>query len=179
LKREFLIKDDWLPFEIHPDTPQNGVLLKDYFPGMNPESFFQQLDERGRKMGVRFGSQQLLSNSREALEAGEFAKQHDRHSAYHEGVFRAFFTQCKDIGRREILLEVAGNAGLDAGELASILDAKRYLPRLEETARAARSLGIRSVPTFVIEGYGAVAGAQPFDSFRVIFDSLRHQRIKQ
>lgn len=123
-------------------------------------------------MGVRFGPQQLLSNSREALEAGEFAKQHARYEAYHEGVFRAFFTQCKNIGRRAVLIEVAENAGLDTVELNSILDAKRYLPRLEETAREARSLGINSVPAFVIEGYGTVTGAQPFDSFRMILNSL-------
>lgn len=169
-----MIKDDWLPFEIHPETPQEGVLLKDYFPGMNPEAFFRQLDERGRKMGVRFGPQPLLSNSREALEAGEFAKQHGRYDAYQEGVFSAFFTHCKDIGRREILLEVADIAGLDSGELNSILDAKRYLPRLEETTRAARSMGIGSVPTFMIEGYGIVTGAQPLDSFRMVLDSLQH-----
>lgn len=141
---------------------------------MNPEAFFRQLDERGRKMGVRFGPQPLMSNSREALEAGEFAKQHDRYDAYHDGVFRAFFTQCKDIGRREVLLEIAESAGLDTGVLSSALDEKRYLPRLEETTRAARSLGIGSVPTFLIEGYGIVTGAQPFDSFRMILDSLRY-----
>jgi predicted DsbA family dithiol-disulfide isomerase len=147
--------------------------LKNYFPGMNPEAFFHRLDERGRKMGVRFGPQTLLSNSREALEAGELAKQHDRYDAYHEGVFRAFFTDCRDIGNRKILLQVAGNAGLDTEEFNSILDQKRFLPRLEQTTRAARSMGIRSVPAFVIEGYGTVTGAQPFDSFRRILGALR------
>lgn len=141
---------------------------------MHPETFFQRLDERGRTMGVRFGPQPLLSNSREALEAGEFAKQHACYDAYHEGVFRAFFTQCKDIGRREVLLEVASDSGLDPDELVSALDAKRYLPHLEETIRAARSMGIVSVPAFVIEGYGIVTGAQPFDNFRMILDALRH-----
>jgi predicted DsbA family dithiol-disulfide isomerase len=165
--------DEWLPFEIHPETPRQGVLLKDCFPGMDTEAFFHKLDARGRKMGVRFGPQALLSNSREALEAGEFAKQQDRHDAYHEGVFRAFFTDCRDIGDRTVLLQVAESAGLDTGELNAILDEKRYLPRLEETTRAARSMGIGSVPAFVIDGYGIVTGAQPFDTFRGILGRLR------
>lgn len=147
--------------------------MKDYFPGMDPEAFFQRLDARGRRMGVRFGPQTLLSNSREALEAGEFAKQYDRYDAFHEGVFRAFFSQCKDIGRREVLLEIAEYAGLDTGELDASLDAGRYLSHLEEATRAARSMGIGSVPAFVIEGYGIVTGAQPFDRFRMILDFLR------
>jgi predicted DsbA family dithiol-disulfide isomerase len=168
-----LIEDEWLPFEIHPETPQQGILLKDYFPGMNPEAFYHKLDARGRKMGVCFGPQTLLSNSQEALEGGEFAKLHGRFDVYHEGVFHAFFTDCKDIGNRKILLEVAESAGLNTVELNVSLDEKRYLARLEETTRAARSMGIGSVPTFVIEGYGAVTGAQPFDAFRRILSGLR------
>ncbi|MEJ2459985.1 MAG: DsbA family protein [Novosphingobium sp.] len=140
---------------------------------MDTEAFFHKLDARGRKMGVRFGPQTVLSNSREALEAGEFAKQHDRHDAYHEGVFRAFFTDCKDVGNRTVLLKVAESAGLNTGDLNAILNEKRYLPRLEETTRAARSMGIGSVPAFVIEGYGTVTGDQPFDTFRGILGRLR------
>jgi protein-disulfide isomerase len=37
---------------------------------MNPEAFFRQLDQRGQKMGVRFGPQPLMSNSREAKAQG-------------------------------------------------------------------------------------------------------------
>jgi hypothetical protein len=86
LKQEFTIIDEWLPFEIHPDTPPEGVLWKDYFAGMDPEAFFRQLDERGRKMGVRFGPQPFMSNSRKAMQGGEFAKEHGKYDAYHEPV---------------------------------------------------------------------------------------------
>jgi len=72
-----------LPFEIHPDTPPEGVLFSKYFPGMNTEEFFRKLDDRGRTMGVRFGPQLLMSNSRMALEAGEFARVHNKFEEYH------------------------------------------------------------------------------------------------
>ena len=84
---------------------------------MNPEAFFQQLDERGEKMGVRFGPQPLMSNSRLAMQGGEFAKDHGKYDVYHEAVFRAFFTDCKDIGDRSVILEIAGEVGLDATAL--------------------------------------------------------------
>ncbi|MDJ0782136.1 MAG: DsbA family protein [Desulfosarcinaceae bacterium] len=168
LKKEFQIADRWLPFEIHPDTPVEGVLWRDYFPGMNPDLFFQQLDDRGKKMGVRFGPQPLMSNSRLAMEGGEFAKAHGRYDAYHAAVFRAYFTDCKDIGDRSVILELAKEVELDVVALDAALEGNIYLPHLVETRRDAKANGFSAAPTFVIEGYGALSGAQPLDTFRDI-----------
>ena len=166
MKNEFAIVEQWLPFEIHPDTPGKGVLWRDFFPGMNPEAFFRQLDARGRKMGVRFGPQPLMSNSREALEGGEFAKDHGRFDAYHEAVFRAFFTECRDIGDRTVLLDIAAGVGLDAKGLEAALEDGKYRRNLIETTLLARECRIGSAPTFVVEGYGNITGAQPIEVFR-------------
>lgn len=173
MKQEFTIIDEWLPFEIHPDTPPEGVLWKDYFPGMNPEAFFRQLDERGKKMGVRFGPQPLMSNSRMAMQGGEFAKEHGKYEVYHEAVFRAFFTDCKDIGDQEVILDLAKGVGLDAVALDAALESNIYLPRLQSTTRKAKTNGFSAAPTFVIEGYGSISGAQPTDTFRNILRGLK------
>ena len=168
MKQGFKIIGEWLPFEIHPDTPPEGALWKDYFPGMDPEAFFRQLDERGKKMGVRFGPQPLMSNSRMAMQGGEFAKEHGKYDAYHEAVFRAFFTDCEDIGNRSVILELAKKVGLDAVALDAALEKNIYLPRLQATTKKAKANGFSAAPTFVIEGYGSISGAQPFDTFRMI-----------
>ena len=133
---------------------------------MNSEAFFRQLDQRGQKFGARFGPQPLMSNSREALEGGEFAKEHGRYEAYHETVFRAFFTDCLDIGNREVILDVAKKVGLDAIALNVTLEENIYLPRLQKTTLKAKKNGISSAPTFIIAGYGNVTGAQPIETFR-------------
>ena len=176
MKQEFSIADEWLPFEIHPDTPPEGVPWKDYFPGMDPEAFFRQLDARGRKMGVRFGPQPLMSNSRMAMQGGEFAKEHGSYGAYHEAVFRAFFTDGRDIGDQKVILDLAKGVGLDAAELRAALEDGTYLPRLQETTRMAKSNGFSAAPTFVIEGYGSISGAQPFDTFRTILHGVAKDR---
>ncbi len=140
---------------------------------MNPEGFFQQLDERGKKLGVRFGPQPLMSNSRMAMQGGEFAKDHGKYDAFHEAVFRAFFTECRDIGDRSVILELAAKVGLDAVALDAALERSTYLPRLQAATRMAKANGFTAAPTFVIEGYGAISGAQPTDSFREILRSLK------
>lgn len=172
MKQEFSIAEEWLPFEIHPDTPPEGVLWKDYFPGMDPEAFFRQLDARGRKMGARFGPQPLMSNSCMAMQGGEFAKEHGRYDAYHEAVFRAFFTDCRDIGNQKVILGLATGVGLDAVALTKALEEGIYMPRLQETSRKAKMNGFSAAPTFVIEGYGSISGAQPMDTFRTILHGV-------
>lgn len=139
---------------------------------MNPEAFFRQLDERGKKMGVRFGPQPLMSNSREAMEGGEFAKEHGKYDAYHEAVFRAFFTEGRDIGDRAVILEIAEDVGLDAVALNVALERDIYHPRLQTTTRRAKANGFSAAPTFVIDGYGSISGAQPIDTFRTILRGL-------
>ena len=172
MKQEFAIIDEWLPFEIHPDTPPQGVRWADYFPGMDHKAFFQQLDMRGRDLGARFGPQPLMSNSRAALEGGEFAKEHGSYDAYHEAIFRAFFIDCRDIGNRAVLLDVAGGVGLDTKALGAALEARTYRPRLAETTRLARERWISSAPTFVVDGYGKITGAQPIETFRAAFREI-------
>ena len=179
MKQEFEIVEEWLPFEIHPDTPPEGVLWKDYFPGMNPEAFFRQLDERGRKMGVRFGPQPLMSNSRLAMQGGEFAKEHGKYDAYHEAVFRAFFTECKDIGDPEVILDLAKGVGLDVVALRKTLESGIYMPRLKEATRQAKMSGFSAAPTFVIEGYGSFSGAQPIEQFRKILRGVEKGTIPE
>ena len=63
-------------------------------------------------------------------------------------------------------MEVARRVGLDAIALNAALEENNYLPRLQETTRKAKEKWITSAPTFTIEGYGNISGAQPIDTFR-------------
>lgn len=143
---------------------------------MNPAEFFSRLDARGKEYGLGFGPQTRMSNSRKAMEAGEFAKEQGRYERYHEAVFKAFFTDLKDIGDREVIRAIARAIGLDVQALDSALDAGTYLPRLEESSKSAREKGISVAPTFLIQGAGRIAGAQPERVFRAALAEIMKTR---
>ena len=103
-----------------------------------------------------------------ALEGGEFAKENSRYDAYHEAIFRAFFTDCKDIGKKDVILKAARHADLDEEALINTLDNQTYLPRLEETSRMAKRNRITAAPTFVINEHVTITGAQPIEKFRKV-----------
>ncbi len=88
----------------------------------------------------------------------------ERKDATVEALHRAYFDDGRDIGRRDVLVAVAGEAGLDISAVEDDLgrDARQVVVTAE--VAWARRQGVTSVPLFVINGAVAVAGAQPSDA---------------
>jgi predicted DsbA family dithiol-disulfide isomerase len=152
--------------EIHPETPPEGVLLAVRLPGIDWEGMYQNLRRSGAHYGITFGDVKLLSNSRLSLEAGEYARDHGRFHEFHEKIFRAYFTEVKDIGRMEVILEAARSAGLDTQVLAAALREGRYRARLQEVQQESERYGVTGVPAFIVEEQYKIVGAQPLEVFR-------------
>jgi predicted DsbA family dithiol-disulfide isomerase len=159
-----------MSYELHPETPSGGILLSQRFPGMNLKEFWERLRQTYDFLGVHFGELSLLSNSRMALEASEYARDAGCFDSFHDHIFRAYFTETRDIGDLDVLLELAQEEDLDRADLRVALQEGRYTSRLNEARREGRQLGINAVPTFIINGKFKIVGAQSLDFFR---DRLR------
>jgi predicted DsbA family dithiol-disulfide isomerase len=133
---------------------------------------YQDLRRSGAQYGITFGDVKLLSNSRLSLEAGEYARDHGRFHAFHEEIFRAYFTGVKDIGRIEVILEAACSAGLDTEALATALREGRYRARLREAQEESERYGVTGVPAFIVEDKYKIVGAQPLEVFREVLENL-------
>ena len=119
---------------------------------MNLKEFWKGLAGRYGYLGVHFGELSLLSNSRMALEASEYARDAGCFDSFHDRIFRAYFTETRDIGDVDVLLELAQEEDLDTADLRVALQEGRYTSRLNETRREGQQLGINAVPTFIING---------------------------
>jgi len=136
------------------------------FPDMNVQAMISQLNMRGKELGIEFTPWTLLSNSRQALEAGEFAKDHSLHDAMHEALFRAYLVDGLNIGQREVILNAARSVGLNAKALNMVLDKQVYRPRLMELSHLIRTKGITAAPTFEIDNGKRIVGVMPMETFR-------------
>ncbi|MFQ5668056.1 MAG: thioredoxin domain-containing protein [Candidatus Binatia bacterium] len=70
---------------------------------------------------------------------------------------------------KEKIDEQAEAAGLDAGRFDSCFDDKKALDAVKADQQEATALGVRSTPTFFINGR-KVEGAMPYDTFKKILD---------
>lgn len=166
MKKDFDIIDNWHPLEIHSDTPLEGKELSSMFPKSQLEAMTSNLRLYGKSYGIEFNNLSILSNSHLSLLAGEFAKENGKLQAYNEAIFKAYFTENKDIGDKTVIEELLRKINLDPADFAAALSHGKYEPELKKTQEEASIFGIQSTPTFIINNKYAIVGAQPIDAFK-------------
>ena len=162
-----------MSYELHPETPPQGMLLSERFKGRDLTPFYQQLRSRGDALGIVFNTHKLLSNSRLALMASEFARDKNRYEAFHESMFRAYFTESLDIGNPEVIAAVSDRSGLDGKEMIAAVNDGRYASRLDESRREGQMIGLTGIPLFIVNNQYKIVGAQPIEVFRDFLEKIK------
>jgi predicted DsbA family dithiol-disulfide isomerase len=183
LRPEVSIDTSWRPFQLNPDMPSEGIDRRAYlaakFGGSaHAERIYANVTEVGASVGIPFAFDRIrrTPNTRDAHRLIRHAMTQGRADAVVEGLFESYFTAGRDIGDRETLAEIAGEAGLDARETSAWLASSAELEQVLAEDRSARRLGINAVPCFIFEGQYAVSGAQEPEFFLPVFDLMRNGR---
>lgn len=100
-------------------------------------------------LGLSMSEPGLLPWTRKAHELCEFSRDRDRFHQVRRALFRAHFVDRIDIGRIDLLTELAHEAGLDRSETRAALDVDRYAEAIASTRESALDREIRVVPTLV------------------------------
>jgi len=130
------------------------------------ERMMKHLRQMGAPFGITFADRPLLSNSRKALMAAEFARDKGRFQPFHEALFSAYFSQGLDIGNVDVLMRVAADTGVDPEAMKNAVQDGTYLRTLQKAHDEATRLGVTGVPAFFIDEKKSVVGAQPLEVFR-------------
>lgn len=149
------------------------MLLSERFKGRDLSSFYEQLRARGNEVGIIFNVHTLLSNSRLALMASEYARDMNKYDAFHENIFHAYFTESLDIGNPDVIAAVAIKSGLDGKKTLAAASDGRYTSRLDNVKREGQLLGLTGIPLFIINNQYKIVGAQPLEVFRDFFDKMK------
>jgi predicted DsbA family dithiol-disulfide isomerase len=157
---------EWTAYELRPEMPLDGIPMAKIFPGVDLKKRYENLSRAGSPYGIAFNEVSRASNSRLALEASEYARDKGHFESFHSGIFRAYFVETRDIGDLGVILELAGNEGLDLDDLRGALLGKRYAARLEEARQEAQQYEVTAVPTFILNDKYKIVGAQPIEAFR-------------
>ena len=82
-----------------------------------------------------------------------------------EALFKAYFTDNKELADKELLQKIGEDAGLDAKEVKEVLSSDKYKDEVLLDEREAARYGIHAVPFFVVGQYG-ISGAQSVDGMK-------------
>jgi predicted DsbA family dithiol-disulfide isomerase len=170
LKPEFDFQLEWRGFQIHPDWPAEGIpadKLREAGDAASRQATWERITAMADAVGFSMKPPKVLTNSRAALAATEFARESGRDEALEERIYRAYFNDGENIGDVGVVVRLAGEARLDAGEVADAIKSPKYEMRLKNNSLAANQRGVSGVPTFFIGEYPLV-GAQSVDAMRAI-----------
>jgi predicted DsbA family dithiol-disulfide isomerase len=175
LKPEFDFTVHHRGFQIHPEWPAEGMPAEQWRPDMDPRTrrtLWERIGAMGAAAGVEMKAPRTLANSMLALQANEFATEAGVAEAFEDRVFRAYFSEGLNIGKRDVLLDLGAEVGLDRAALGEALDSGKYAMRIKNHAQAASQRGISGVPTFLI-GEWPLVGAQSEDVMRRVLQRAR------
>lgn len=121
---------------------------------------------QAKELGLNYNFDDLVqTNSFDAHRMIHFAKDFGKNKEMTEVLFKAYFTDSKNISDFNTLGDLANSIGLNKEEAIDFLNSDKYKTAVREDELLARNYGISSVPTFIFNDKFKVTGAQPEDIF--------------
>lgn len=151
LRSAFEVDMIHVPFELRPEAPVEGFSASEQGLG-HSEHIEQRLLEISKGLGHPMTLPDLVPNTHAAMAMAECARDvsEELFERVHRAIFSAYYEAGRDIGRPEVLLEIARAEGLDEAEVKRAWDERIYDDRLHEYYHLARQLGVSSTPAALI-----------------------------
>ena len=166
------------PFELNPTMRPEGEDAVAYLAakyGRTPDQIAQTqavIRQRGAEVGFAFGTRSRVWNTFDAhrLLCWAEGEGEGRQRALKHALLAAYHGQGRNPSDPEVLLDLAGQAGLDVDRARQILAGDEFAAEVRERERFWQSAGIQSVPAIVIDRRHLISGGQPPQVFE---DALR------
>ena len=163
----------WHSFQLDPGmTAQPGKDVYTYLAerkGISVEQSKQMhtgVVQMAAEAGLQYNfDKAVIANSFDAHRFAHLAKTKDLGEAAEEALFKAYFTDGKDISNFDTLAQLGKEIGLDAAEVKQALQTDAFANAVDEDIYHASQIGVRGVPFFVLNDKYAVSGAQPVETF--------------
>ncbi|MBL0155111.1 MAG: DsbA family oxidoreductase [Chitinophagaceae bacterium] len=172
-------------FQLDPDMkPEKGVSVNQYLAnrkGIPPE----QAKEMNEYVTSMAKAEELLfdfdkaviTNTLQAHRLLQLAKAHGLQPATKEKLMSAYFTEGKDVGDENVLLELGKEVGLPVEEIKALFANESYMEDVELDQYMAQQLRVQGVPFFVFNNKYAVSGAQAQSVFAEVLEKAAEQEL--
>jgi predicted DsbA family dithiol-disulfide isomerase len=161
------------PFELNPQLPPDGQDITEHLVqkyGSTPEQLQRNRESiraRGAELGFTFemGKRSRVYNTFDAHRLLHWAELEGRQRELKRALFTAYFTEGRNPSDREVLIDVATQAGLNAVRAREVLESGRYADDVREREQFYGQQGIRAVPSVIVDGRYLIQGGQPVEVF--------------
>jgi predicted DsbA family dithiol-disulfide isomerase len=122
--------------------------------------------------GLPYNPERNMSyNSRLAQELATWAATRGKAEEVANALFRAYFVDVKNIGKPEVLAEIAERNDLPKDEATDVLLSRKYKEAVDNDWRRCAAVGVNAVPTFLAGKY-LMVGAQPYEELKRLIEHV-------
>jgi len=163
----------WHSFQLDPYLKtQTEMNIYDYFADRKGQSreyakqVHRQVVQTAKEVGLSFNfDKAVIANSFNAHRIIQLAKTKGLGDAAEEQLFKAYFTEGKNIDDNGTLLQIGISIGLNEEEVKETLTTDAYAEAVQEDERKAQTINVRGVPFFVFNDKYVISGAQSPEVF--------------
>jgi predicted DsbA family dithiol-disulfide isomerase len=171
----------WRPYQLDPTIPAGGTPRREYMIAKfgseeRLHDIHSQVAGLGEIEGIRFnfGAIEVSPNTLDAHRLVRWAASPQSPPGTQTQVvrrlFELYFEEARDIGDHAVLAEAAGECGMDAALVETLLASNADADSVRAEIDTAAQMGVRGVPCFLLEGKYAIMGAQDAN---VLADAMR------
>ncbi len=167
------IEIEWKSFQLNPDLETDPTIsINQYLADRKGWTIdhARQMNDHVTQMAAEAGltynmDKAVVANSFKAHRFSHLAKKHGLGIEAEEALFKAYFTDSKNIDDNAVLIELGNQIGLETAEVELVLNSDAYADDVRHDIDTAQYLGIQGVPFFVLNNKYAVSGAQAAQVF--------------
>ena len=170
----------WRAFQLNPGMPAGGMDRHQYMAAKFGSAeragrLYDTVTRVGAEEGIRFSFDRIgrTPNTMKSHRLLALAGQHGIQSKTLDSLFAAYFTEGRDVGQSEVLLDIGLAIGLPRAEIEAALSEDSPIGTTLAEDFLARRQGINGVPYFVFNGRFGLSGAQEPEALYHMFDLAR------
>jgi len=169
----------WHAFELNPSMPPEGQDINDHMAqkyGATPaqsKANRERLRNAGSELDFEFSYHENMRmvNTFDAHRLLHWAGETGKQTALKLALFKAHFTDGKDVSDHETLITIAASVGLDEKRARDLLSSDLYAAEVRATEAEWQERFITGVPAFIFNKKFMVPGAQETDVFSNIIEN--------
>ena len=163
----------WHPFQLNPQMGKEGQDINEHLIekyGLSDQQMSdnkQHIQQMGKQAGfdMSFDKRARIYNTLDCHVLLHYAQEKGKQTELKLALFKAYFTDGKDVSDRAVLIEAADSVGLDKVEAQVVLNDENYKKTVLDEESKFKSMGISSVPAFIINDKYLLSGGQPVENF--------------
>ena len=186
LPKDYQFNITWKSFQLAPDMVTNlDISIDEYlakhkgFPFEKAKEMNVYVTEMAKNEGLEFNFEKaIVANTFLAHRFLHFAHTKKKQYEAKELLFKAYFTEGKNIDAISTLIEISKELAFNIEEMIETLNGSAFSKDVDKDVFEAQEIGVRGVPFFVVNRTHAISGAQPTEVFmETIKQAIEHKHV--